>query len=162
MSETPLLEDFLYEAIFILKGVAPPPRSIIKNEDLQVYVRDFGQSPDDKCLVAEADGKIVGAIWSRIKEDYGHIADGIPSLAISLYKEYRNQGIGTALLQQMIQLLRREGYEKVSLSVQKENYASRMYLKAGFDVLRETEEEYIMVLDLGRDIIYLSKITEPA
>ena len=162
MSETPLLEDFLYEAIFIPKGVAPPPRSIIKNEDLQVYVRDFGQSPDDKCLVAEVDGKIVGAVWSRIMEDYGHIADGIPSLAISLYKEYRNQGIGTALLQQMIQLLQREGYEKVSLSVQKENYASRMYLKAGFDVLKETEEEYIMVLDLGRDIIYLSKITEPA
>lgn len=162
MSETPLLEDFLYEAIFIPKGVAPPPRSIIKNEDLQVYVRDFGQSPDDKCLVAEVDGKIVGAVWSRIMEDYGHIADGIPSLAISLYKEYRNQGIGTALLQQMIQLLQREGYEKVSLSVQKENYASRMYLKAGFDVLKEPEEEYIMVLDLGRDIIYLSKITEPA
>ena len=125
-------------------------------------IRDFGLSPDDKCLVAEVDGKIVGAIWSRIMEDYGHIADNVPSLAISLYKEYRNQGIGTALLQQMIQLLRREGYERVSLSVQKENYAAKMYLKAGFDVLRETEEEYIMVLDLGRDIIYLSKITEPA
>lgn len=86
----------------------------------------------------------LGAIWSRIMEDYGHVANGVPSIAISLYKEYRNQGIGTALLGQMIQLLRREGYEKVSLSVQKENYASRMYLKAGFDVLRETEEEYIM------------------
>ena len=77
-------------------------------------------------------------------EDYGHVANGVPSIAISLYKEYRNQGIGTALLGQMIQLLRWEGYEKVSLSVQKENYASRMYLKAGFDVLRETEEEFIM------------------
>ena len=152
MLETPLLEDFLYEAIFIPEGFAPPPRSIIKNEDLQVYVRDFGLSPDDKCLVAEADGKIVGAVWSRIMEDYGHVADGVPSIAISLYKEYRNRGIGTELLHQMIQLLRREGYEKVSLSVQKENYASKMYLKAGFDVLRETEEEYIMVLDLCRNI----------
>ena len=151
-SETSLLEDFLYEAIFIPEGVAPPPKSIIKNEDLQRYVRDFSLSPDDKCLVAEVDGKIVGAIWSRIMKDYGHIADGVPSIAISLYKEYRNQGIGTELLHQMIQLLRREGYEKVSLSVQKENYASRMYLKAGFDVLRETEEEYIMVLDLCRNI----------
>ena len=142
--EIPLLEDFLYEAIFIPEGVAPPPKSIIDNEDLQVYVKDFGLLPDDKCLVAEVDGKIVGAIWSRIMEDYGHVANGVPSIAISLYKEYRNQGIGTALLGQMIQLLRREGYEKVSLSVQKENYASRMYLKAGFDILRETEEEYIM------------------
>lgn len=147
--EIPLLEDFLYEAIFIPEGVAPPPKSIVKNDDLQVYVRGFGLSPDDKCLVAEANGKIVGAIWSRIMEDYGHIADGVPSIAISLYKEYRKHGIGTELLHQMIQMLQHEGYEKVSLSVQKENYASRMYLKAGFDVLRETEEEYIMVLDLG-------------
>ena len=148
--EIPLLEDFLYEAIFISEGVFPPPKSIVKNKDLQVYVRDFGLSPDDKCLVAEADGKIVGAVWSRIMEDYGHIADGVPSIAISLYKEYRNQGIGTELLQQMIELLQRERYEKVSLSVQKENYASRMYLKAGFVVLKETQEEYIMVLDLKR------------
>ena len=151
-SETSLLEDFLYEAIFIPEGVAPPPKSIIKNEDLQVYVKDFGLSPDDKCLVAEVDGKVVGAIWSRIVEDYGHIADGVPSIAISLYKEYRNRGIGAELLHQMIQLLRRAGYEKVSLSVQKENYASRMYLKAGFEVLRETEEEYIMVLNLSRNV----------
>ena len=137
-TEIPLLEEFLYEAIFIPEGVAPPPKSIVKNEDLQVYVRDFGLSSDDKCLVAEVDGKIVGAIWCRIMEDYGHIAEGVPSIAISLFKEYRNKGIGTELLCQMIQLLRREGYEKVSLSVQKENYASRMYLKAGFVVLKET------------------------
>ena len=148
--EIPLLEDFLYEAIFIPEGVASPPKSIVKNEDLQVYVRDFGLSPDDKCLVAEVDGKIVGAIWSRIMEDYGHIAEDVPSIAISLYKEYRNRGIGTELLCQMIRLLRREGYEKASLSVQKENYASKMYLKAGFIVLKETQEEYIMVMDLKR------------
>ncbi len=40
--EIPLLNDFLYEAIFIPEGVPAPPRSIIENEDLQVYVRDFG------------------------------------------------------------------------------------------------------------------------
>ena len=146
--ETPLLEDFLYEAIFIPEGVMPPPKSIVKNEDLQVYIRDFGQSSDDKCLVAEADGKIVGAIWSRIMDDYGHVADDTPSIAISLYKEYRKKGIGTELLCRMIQSLRESGYKKVSLSVQKANYAARMYLKAGFTVVKENDEEYIMVLEL--------------
>ena len=72
----------------------------------------------------------------------------IPSLAISLYKEYRNKGIGTELLRQMILLLRQAGYKKISLSVQKENYAAKMYFKAGFSVLKETQEEYIMVLNL--------------
>ena len=143
--EIPLLNDFLYEAIFIPEGVPAPPRSIIENEDLQVYVRDFGMKADDRCLVAEVDGKVIGAVWTRVMNDYGHIADGIPSLAISLYKDYRDQGIGTDLLREMLQLLKRDGYPQVSLSVQKANYALQMYQKAGFKVLKETEEEYLMV-----------------
>lgn len=146
--EIPLLNDFLYEAIFIPEGVPAPPRSIIENEDLQVYVRDFGKKADDRCLVAEVEGKVIGAVWTRVMNDYGHIADGIPSLAISIYKDYRHKGIGTDLLRKMLQLLKRDGYPQVSLSVQKANYAFRMYLKAGFKVLKETEEEYLMVCRL--------------
>ena len=145
--EIPLLNDFLYEAIFIPEGVPEPPRSIIEQEDLQVYVRDFGKEADDRCLVAEVDGKIVGAVWTRVMNDYGHIADGIPSLAISLYPDYRHQGIGTELLREMLLLLRRDGYPQVSLSVQKANYALQMYQKAGFKVLKETEEEYLMLCE---------------
>ena len=148
MDERPLLNDFLYEAIYIPDGVVPPPRSIILNDDLQVYVRDFGMQPDDRCLVAEVEGRVAGAVWTRIMKDYGHVADDIPSLAISFYKEYRNHGIGSDLLGQMLQLLRQDGYHKVSLSVQKENYAAGMYLKAGFEVWKETPEEYIMVCNL--------------
>ena len=146
--ETPLLQDFLYEAIYVPDGVVPPPRSIVMNEDLQVYIQDFGEYPDDRCLVAETDGRVVGAVWTRVMDDYGHIADDIPSLAISLYKEYRNKGIGAQLLCQMLQQLRQDGYHQVSLSVQKENYATEMYLKAGFEVWKETQEEYVMVCNL--------------
>ncbi len=146
--EIPMLEEFLYEAIFIPEGTNPPQKSIVKREELQIYIRDFGMFPDDKCLVSETDGKIVGAVWSRIMNDYGHVGDGIPSLAISLYKEFRNKGIGTELLRQMLQYLRHIGYANVSLSVQKENYATNMYVKAGFAIVKETEEEYIMVCKL--------------
>ena len=48
----------------------------------------------------------------------------------------------------LLQLLREDGYMQVSLSVQKTNYAVRMYRKVGFEVLKETDEEYIMVCDL--------------
>ena len=78
-------------------------------------------------------------------DDYGHVADGIPSLAISLYKEYRNRGIGTELLRRMLQWLRQPGYQQVSLSVQKANYGAKMHLKAGFTVEKETDEESIML-----------------
>ena len=146
--EIPVLDDFLYEAIFIPQGVVPPPRSIIEQEDLQVYVRGFGESPHDHCLVAECDGKIIGAVWVRLMDDYGHLDDQTPSLAISLYPDYRGQGIGTQLLRQMMELLRQEGYAQVSLSVQKENYALHMYQKAGFAIVEDRGEEVLMVAGL--------------
>lgn len=76
--------------------------------------------------------------------DYGHIADDVPSIAISLYKEYRNKGIGTELLKQMLDLLKADGYKSVSLSVQKANYAMKMYRKAGFQLISQDAEEAIM------------------
>ena len=147
-TEYDVLNDFIYEAIFIPEGVSPPPKSIINQPDLQVYIKDFGKEKDDICFVAETDNKIIGAVWVRDMNDYGHIEDGVPSFAISLYKPYRNFGIGTELMTTMISELRQRGYKKASLAVQKENYAVKMYRKVGFEVIRETEEEFIMVCNL--------------
>ncbi|MDO4943553.1 MAG: GNAT family N-acetyltransferase [Lachnospiraceae bacterium] len=146
-NEYPILADFLYEAIFIPKGMRKPPKSIIEQPELQVYIADFGKS-DDWCFVVEEKGKIVGAVWVRIMDDYGHIDDETPSLAISLYEEYRNLGIGTVLMRTMLEFLKDKGYKSVSLSVQKANYAVDMYRKAGFKVVDENEAEYIMVCEL--------------
>jgi ribosomal protein S18 acetylase RimI-like enzyme len=145
--EYPILSDFLYEAIFIPEGMEKPPKAIIEQSELQVYIADFGKE-DDWCLVAEVKGKIVGAVWVRIMNDYGHIDDEIPSLAISLYDEYRSLGIGTALMDALLQFLKDKGYKKTSLSVQKANYAVNMYRKIGFKVVSENEEKYIMVCEL--------------
>lgn len=147
--EYPLLEDFLYEAIFIPKDAEKPPRDIIVQDELQVYIRNFGKRKDDHCLAAECDGKIVGACWVRIMDDYGHIDDETPSFAISLYEEYRGRGIGTELMRRMLELLKNEGYKSASLAVQKENYAVRMYKNVGFEIVGENEQEYIMVCDLN-------------
>lgn len=146
-NEYPILSDFLYEAIFIPEGMKKPPRSIIEQPELQVYIADFGKA-DDWCLVAEVKERIVGAVWVRIMNDYGHIDDKTPSLAISLYKEYRHVGLGTVLMKEMLRFLKDKGYKQTSLSVQKANYAVNMYRKAGFEVLKENEEEYIMVCKL--------------
>lgn len=143
-----LLENFIYEAIFIPEGVEPPPRSIIYQPDLQVYIKDFGTEKDDICFVAEVSGKVVGAVWVRDMMDYGHIADGVPSFAISLYEQYRNHGIGTRLMITMLNELREKGYDRTSLAVQKANYAVKMYKKVGFEICDENEEEYIMVCKL--------------
>lgn len=143
-----MLRDFLYEAIYIPEGMDAPPKEVVDLPELRVYIEDFGKKKDDFCLMAECEGKVVGAVWVRIMNDYGHVDDETPSLSISLYKEYRNKGIGCNLMHIMIERLKEKGYGRVSLSVQKANYAFRMYLKLGFVVIRETDEEFVMVKTL--------------
>ncbi|WP_028506312.1 GNAT family N-acetyltransferase [Ruminococcus sp. FC2018] len=147
-NEYGLLEDFLYEAIFIPKGIDAPPREIIYRPELQLYINDFGEKKSDIAFTARCEGKIVGAVWVRIMDDYGHIDDETPSFAISLYKQYRGMGIGTALMKTMLGELKKQGYKQASLAVQKENYAVKMYKNVGFCIVDENEEEYIMLCKL--------------
>ncbi len=77
----------MYEAIFIPECVSAPSKDIINQPDLQVYVKDFGKNKGDLCLVAT------------------------PSFAISLLKEYRNYGIGTELMKQMLMKLKLAGHK---------------------------------------------------
>ena len=146
--ETELLKEFLYEAIFIPEGMKPPDRSIINLPELSLYYEDFGRGPADNCLVAEVDDKVIGAVWTRIMNDYGHVDDETPTFAIALYKDYRSKGIGTSMMREMLKLLREQGYKKASLAVQKANYAVRMYEAVGFSIVDENNEEFIMVCEL--------------
>ena len=83
-------------------------------------------------------------------DDYGHVDDRTPSFAISLYKEYRGLGIGTAMMRAMLTLLKHRGYKRASLAVQKANYAvKKMYLRVGFRLVEERGEEFVMVIDLA-------------
>jgi ribosomal protein S18 acetylase RimI-like enzyme len=148
LEEAKVLDTFLYEAIYIPQGVASPSKEIINKPELQIYVEEFGSKNGDLCFVAEVDSLIVGAVWVRIMNDYGHIDDETPSFAISLLKDYRNYGIGTALMKKMLEELRNKGYNKASLAVQKVNYAVGMYKKVGFEIIDENEEEYIMICQL--------------
>ncbi|NBI83604.1 GNAT family N-acetyltransferase [Clostridiaceae bacterium] len=146
--EVKLLQDFLYEAIFVPEGLSVPPKSIINQPELQVYITGFGTKKDDIGLAAEIDNKPVGAVWVRIMNDYGHIDNDTPSFAISLHKDYRGLGIGTALMKEMLRILKDRGYKQASLAVQKANYAVKMYQKTGFEIVDENEEEYIMLCRL--------------
>lgn len=146
-NEINLLDTFLYEAIFIPEGVQAPSKDIIEHPDLEIYVADFGKK-DDVCYVADFDGKVVEAVWTRIINDYGHVDDTTPSLSISLLKEYRNLGIGTELMKQILLTLKEKKYKQVSLSVQKINYAVNMYKKVGFEIVRQNKEDYVMICKL--------------
>ena len=126
-NENPLLEDFLYQAIYQPDKTNLAPRSIIEKPELQVYIKDFGTKKDDYCFCAEVE------------------------FAISVFDEYQKMGIGTALMNKMLEHLNKLNYSKASLAVQKENYAVRMYQKVGFEIVDENEQEYIMIQRLGNE-----------
>ena len=149
--ENNILEEMLYNAIYQPDQEPKLPREVIYQPDLYHYIEKFGKK-DDRCLVAETEGKIVGAVWTRIlagaDPGYGNVDAVTPEFAISVNKSYRGQGIGTRLMEEMIQLLREDGYAQASLSVDKDNYALKMYEKTGFQIIEEKEEDYLMLLKL--------------
>lgn len=148
-SEYELLKAFTYEAIYIPEGVEPPDFSIVELPELSLYYDDFGSREADYCVVADDEGAVAGAAWTRIMDDYGHVDNDTPSLAIAVLSEYRGQGIGSRLIQELQELLIHRGYKRISLSVQKTNYAVRLYKRAGFRAIGENDEEFIMVCELS-------------
>ena len=147
-SETALLEEFLYEAVYRPDPSRLLSREILRRPSLRIYIEGFGTLPDDRCMAAEADGRVVGAAWCRCIRAFGHMDDIIPELAVSLLPAWRGRGIGTRLIQSLLCRLSEEGYPAISLSVQRENPAVRLYERLGFRICRQTDEEFLMRCDL--------------
>ena len=153
-SDYSCLPEFLYQAIFIPKGVEPLPRSIINAPQIFAYIKDFNTQIGDLGVVAEQNGQVVGAAWTRIIPAYGHINDETPELAISILQEFRGYGIGSKLMKKLFDVLRANGYAQTSLSVQKDNPAVRLYKRLGYRIMEEKldhvgNEDYIMIKDLS-------------
>ena len=142
------LDNFLYEAIFIPRGQEKPGKEIIKIPELACYIKDFGKDTD-LCLVAELHGKLIGAIWTRIytetEKGFGYVDSKTPELSMSVVENYRQQGIGTKLLKAMIDKLSKLNYEQVSLSVDRLNYALKLYQKFGFQMVKSDDTSAIMI-----------------
>ncbi len=146
--ETPMLENFLYEAIFIPEGVTPPPRSIVRDPSLSCYIDAFGSGVCDHALVAVlSDGTVTGAVWTRLLADHAPFTSDVPTLAIAVLPAHRGQGIGTALLHAMLHELACHGWRRAALSVQKANPALRLYQRAGCTIVQDNGEELVMVCD---------------
>ena len=112
-SEIPLLDDFLYEAVWQPDPRNPLPREVIRMPALRAYVEAFGARPTDCCLVAEVGGRVIGAAWSRCLHGFGWVGEGIPELAVALLPPYRGRGIGTQLLRAMLDELRGRDFAAV-------------------------------------------------
>ena len=146
-AEYSLLEDIMYEAIYHPDPANPYPKEVIYLPQVRVYWDHWGTGKDDHCLVAVIDNKIAGAVWIRTFQGElkgcGYIDEQTPEIVIALFEEYRNQGIGTRMMEQIIALMKAKSYTQVSLSITKGNLAIRLYERLGFITVDENEEDYL-------------------
>ena len=92
----------------------------------KMLVSSFGEESFHGVL-AEEDGEIVGYGGITVAVDCADIAN----LAVVEY--YRNSGIGTAVLTELIKVAKQKGAQKVFLEVRVSNsVAMALYLKCGF------------------------------
>ena len=144
-----IMERFLYLAIFQPPGMKTLPFSVVYKPEISIYMDQFGQKTNDHGFYAKWDGVVIAAAWTRTIQGYGHVDAKTPELSVSVLPEYRGKGIGSLLLSYLFNQLRIMGYRQVSLSVQKENPAQHLYRRLGFRVVKENENDLIMVKQLG-------------
>jgi len=147
-TESSFLEEMLYQAIFVTDENVVLPREIIEQPDLKKYTQDFGQC-GDCCLVAEQYEKLIGAIWIRFIKGYGFVDKDTPELSMAVFKGHRGKGIGGQLLTEMIHKLKSNRLTRISLSVDKENFAYGFYKKHGFVDYLVSEKSIIMIKTLS-------------
>jgi GNAT superfamily N-acetyltransferase len=142
----------LYEAVYWDPAKERlPTEFVLAHPALTIFHAGWGR-PGDTGLVAEVDDYPAGVVWYRLFTDAEHgegfVDEATPELAISVADGHRGQGIGGALMEAIHDRARAEGFERISLSVDADNPAKRLYARLGY-------VEYEPGDDLGRMTVTL-------
>ena len=129
------LFEMLYQSIYYEPGSPKPDRNIVKQPEISKYVENWGKSGDYALIGIDESGNKLGAVWLRYfksnNKGYGYINDGIPEIGIAVDELYRGKGIGITLLTEILERTKNE-IRSISLSVQPNNSAKKLYKKIGF------------------------------
>jgi ribosomal protein S18 acetylase RimI-like enzyme len=145
--DVPFLRDMLRHAYYwrvssVSESGEPP---------VQRYVERWGR-PGDTALIAIQEFQRVGAAWFRLfKEEnrgYGFVDEETPELSIAVVPSRRGTGLGSELLEALLERARAEGYGAISLSVEKESPAVGLYERYGFERLGADDGAYTMRAEL--------------
>ncbi|MGI8447391.1 MAG: GNAT family N-acetyltransferase [Streptosporangiaceae bacterium] len=97
----------------------------------------------DLGVIAEVNGEPIGAAWLRFLPaagpGYGFVDSGVPELTIGLAARWRGRGAGRALLRAIAEEARSAGIQKISLSVERKNFAQKLYLSEGYLVVDSSD-----------------------
>lgn len=148
LNETWFLKEMLYEALFVPEGHPKLPRTILDDPALSKYIENWGKDDLDVGIVAEHHGDLIGAIWGRLfstdNKGYGFIDEETPELSMAVKENHRGKGIGTKLLDAVSEAYKHKGVKALSLSVDKQNLAFKLYKRAGFETVWENETSATM------------------
>jgi GNAT superfamily N-acetyltransferase len=126
----------LYLALFVPPGEPPRSRSVLGDPAIARYVKGWGTRSGDSGLIALVEGIPVGAAWLRCfpasEPGYGFVDERTPELSIAVLPAYRAKGIGSLLLERLLQ-----DVYTASLSCDPANPARRLYIRLGFAPLED-------------------------
>lgn len=145
----------LYEAVsWSPDRELPPLEALIDHPELALYHRDWGR-PGDLGVVAELDGRRAGVAFCRLFTDHdhghGYVDDATPELAVAVEAAHRGRGIGARLMHELADRVRSAGFARLSLSVDTDNPALRLYERLGYRELTRDEGGVRMLLELTED-----------
>ncbi len=151
-ADHPFVQQTLYLALaWDPEDPIPPIEVVVRHPEIAKYHTDW-MRPGDAGVVAEVDGVFAGMVYYRMFTDddhgQGYLDSETPELAIAIVEEYRANGVGTRLMEEMTAEARRAGVPRVSLSVSKGNPAVRLYERQGYEYVSDDDEE-LMVLEVG-------------
>ena len=154
--EETYLKEMLFEAIYLPEPLKKQlSREILLHPDLIVYYENWGHN-GDIAIVAEhiINNVLLACVWGRLfspdRKGFGFVDENTPEISIAVRSGFKNKGIGTKLLRKILKEYQRAGFKKVSLSVSKQNPSVDLYIREGFKVYIENEEDYIMIFNLNK------------
>lgn len=124
---------------------------VLSQPHLAHYVTGWPR-PGDLGVIALDGQRPVGAAWVRLMTandpGYGFVEAATPELAMGVLRAWRGQGVGSRLLHALIAAARKQGLPSLSLSVEPDNYARRLYERVGFRQVNEMGGSLTMLLRL--------------
>lgn len=129
----------------------PPYEATIDHPELARYHRGWGRA-GDLGVVADLDGEVVGVAFCRCFTDgdhgHGYVDERTPEVAIAVSEAHRSRGVGTSLMLELAEAARAAGFARLSLSVDTDNPARRLYERLGYREVTRDEGGVRMLLDL--------------
>jgi len=146
-SDSSIIKEMLYHAIYLPEGKAAPSKNIIEIPELLKYYKDWGKE-SDAGWIAFNENNPIGAAWIRLltgeDKGYGYVDENTPELSIAVLPEYRNKGIGSKLLEKITEEAKIK-FKAVCLSVTKNNPARNLYKRFGFIEIDEIDNSITMI-----------------